>query len=187
MTMTAGFLVQPQQGRSGARIGVAGGSAYKAANPSVQWRILAGSSVASLGSLQVTLTTTQAGFDNDTDLYSTSVDVTGDMLAAVGNVTYDFDREALSKVTIVVTNRSLSPLRVFMRQTMFGEFAPQRAPAEIEDSEGFGYIGMVEVNSAGTVLARTNVQPVALTQQGKHPLASLTSQQDEDMMYGGGN
>lgn len=138
------WILQPTQGRRNAQVGK-GYSAFPGVMPSVEWAVFAGVQ-SDLGKLQATVTITVQSLDGAAPPYSSTIDVSGDLVLYQGRLTMALPHSPLCQLTLQLTSRSTGEnVSVFVTQTVCGRFAPHHAPAENEDS--FGY-GIATVNPA---------------------------------------
>ena len=128
------WILQPSQGFL-FRAGV-GMDATLAVDPVVQWDF--GST--DLSSCTITLSLKRSNVPMGQLLAPTTVDITGRVLLGGGRFSYRIGRTPLAQVWLTVTAIGTDQT-VYCLQSVFGEFAPQRAPSEVQDASGFGFGG----------------------------------------------
>lgn len=94
-----------------------------------------------LGNWQAVLTKTRRGKLGDTEVYSQSQDVTSLLNQLRGHLQVDSDGATLQQCSLTLTNwgsgvETQGLLRV--RTEIHAEFQPHAAPAEVQDSHGYG-------------------------------------------------
>lgn len=150
ITLNSPWIYQPTQGMEyRVRDGL---DAKRVMDPVVSWRIQAGISQNSLGFLSVDLTENTESMIGEVDQANITKNVTSTMLANYGEIQASVNDETLTQWMLVVTNHSASPLLVTVRQTISGSFAPHRAPAEVADADGYGYLSTVAYPQSGVTL-----------------------------------
>lgn len=181
MVVNTPWLVQPSQGLNGEQVASVQGGQF-AILPAVRWQVQAGSSQLSLGNLTAVLTSTAQGYSGDTDRYSRTEDVTGELLEN-NSITVSLRDCFASQFSLTLTNRSGSALVVFVRMTVTSGWLPNPAPAEMQDASGFGWTGVVQRD--GLSYALPNVRPGPTAIPGAPLVPGLPADWQDDPMAGG--
>jgi hypothetical protein len=152
MVLNSPWFLQPQQGVLQKQANMAT-QAIVALNPFISWEIQCDTDQAHLGLLQAQITTTTQGLQGEAARLSVTDDFTGEMLENDGFLRMDPDQAALIQYELTINNWSASAVTVQVKQTIYGSWLPQPAPAETADALGFGRGGVVPYPIVGSPVA----------------------------------
>lgn len=164
VTLSAPWIAQPQEGSGDLRIsGDLGG--VSAIAPRTIFRVV-DTSGANLSTLTAELQWQEQSITGQADPVVQTEDVTGDLLLSNGRVQVDAGDLGISQCSLVLTNQTGSTRILLCRVEVWGIFAPHRAPAQVQDTQGFGYGGVYAVNGVPNPLATRSPRRVEMPNLG---------------------
>lgn len=158
VTLSSPWVVQPQQGSGDLR--VAGDlGAVGAVAPRVIFRVVDLATVPDLTGLTATLLWQEQSVTGQADSAPISEDITGDLLLSRGRVQVDLGDLNIEQVSLTLTQQVAVEQKTYLcRVELWGLYAPHRAPAQPQDTQGFGYGGVYTVNGVPQTLADRNLR-----------------------------
>lgn len=158
VTLSSPWIAQPQQGYGDPRISGDLGGIYAVA-PRIVFRVVE-TAGQSLQGLTVQLQWQEQSINGAADPVVQTEDVTGDLLLGGGRLQIDTGDLGISQFSILLTLRTGASLNLLCRTEVWGIFAPHRAPAQVQDAQGFGYGGVYAVNNVPNPLATRSARRV---------------------------
>jgi hypothetical protein len=158
VTLSGPWIAQPQQGYGDQRIsGDLGGIAAIA--PRIIFRVVEMTGQ-SLQGLTAQLQWQEQSINGSADPVVQTEDVTGDLLLGGGRLQFDTGDLGISQFSVVLTLQTGASLTLLCRVEVWGVFAPHRAPAQVQDTQGFGYGGVYAVNGVPNPLLTRSARKV---------------------------